>query len=76
MPGASTGTDEAVTGVTEGDSMERMANHVPNSSATTMRGVIDRSGMEPIAGKVRQGRNGMNHHGWLPKVSLTFSNLH
>jgi hypothetical protein len=53
MPGASTGIDEAVTGATEGDSMERRASHVPNNKATRMRGVIDRSGIEPVAGNVQ-----------------------
>jgi hypothetical protein len=43
-----TGTDEAVTGATEGDSMERRASHVPNNKATRIRGVTDRSGIEPV----------------------------
>src|SRR5262245_7929917 len=65
MPGASTATGEAVTGVTDGDSMERRASHVPSSKATTMRGVIDRSTMEPVARKVAQGCNLMTQYGHL-----------
>lgn len=68
LSGASTGTDEVGRVVTEEGLRERRANNVPSSSATTMRGVIDRSGMEPIAGKVRQGRNRRNHRG---RVRLT-----
>jgi hypothetical protein len=56
MPGASATPDETGTGVTEEELMERRANNVPSSSAITMRGVIDRSGMELVTGTVRQGR--------------------
>jgi hypothetical protein len=54
MSGTSAATDETGTGGTEEELRERRANNVPSSSAITMRGVINRSGMEPIAGTVRQ----------------------
>jgi len=57
MSGASTAAEETGAGVTEEELMERRANNIPNSSTITMRGVIARSGMEPVAGKIQQSRN-------------------
>ena len=62
--------DTTGTGVTEGGLRERRANNVPSSSATTMRGVIDRSGIEPVGGTVRQSCHATHD---LSLLSLTLS---
>jgi hypothetical protein len=53
MSGASATTDETGTGVTKEELVELRANNVPSSSAITMRGVINRSGMDPVIGIAR-----------------------
>src|SRR5438270_14004502 len=70
MSGASTAAEETGAGVTEEGLMERRENNVPNSSTITMRGVKARSGMEPVAGKVRQPRNLRTQHGGLAIYSI------
>jgi len=54
MSGPSATTDETGAGLTEEELMERRANNVPSNSTITMKGVINRSGMEQVVGKVRQ----------------------
>jgi len=50
MSGTSAATGETGANVSEeGGSRERRARSVPRSSTTKMRGVIDRSGMEPLS---------------------------
>jgi len=50
MSGTSAATGETGVNVSEeGGSRERRARRVPRSNTTTMRGVIDRSGIEPIS---------------------------
>jgi hypothetical protein len=71
VSGISAATDETGTGVTEEELVERRANNVPSSSAITMRGVINRSGMEPVTGKVRQSRDAKNQHYWLSLARIT-----
>ena len=68
-------SSETGTGVTEEELVERRANNVPSSSAITMRGVINRSGMELVAGKVRQCRNARNQHGWLNLAIYRIANI-
>jgi hypothetical protein len=72
VSGVSAANDETGTGVTEEELVERRANNVPSSSAITMRGVINRSGMEPVTGKVRQSRDAKNqHYYWLSLARIT-----
>jgi hypothetical protein len=40
-----------------------------------MRGVINRSGMDPVAGKVRQGCNAMNYYGSLSLAIHGIANI-
>jgi hypothetical protein len=75
MSGTGAATDETGTGVTEEELMERRANNVPTNSAITMRGVINRSGMEPVAGKVRQGCEAMNQNGSLSLAIYCIANI-
>ena len=75
MSGTTAATDETGTGVTEEELVERRANHVPRSNAITMRGVINRSVMEPVAGKVRQGRDARNQHSWLSLAIYCIANI-
>jgi hypothetical protein len=75
MSGTSAATDETGTGVTGDDLVERRANNVPRNSAITMKGVINRSGMEPVAGKARQGCNAMNYYGSLSLAIYCIANI-
>jgi hypothetical protein len=51
ISGASATTGGTGTGVTGGDLVERRANSVPSTNTTIMRGVMNRSGMEPVQEK-------------------------
>src|SRR4029078_6800784 len=62
ISGASATADGTGTGGSEEDLVARRANRVPSTSTTMMRGVINRSGMELVAGKAQQGRDAENRH--------------
>jgi hypothetical protein len=75
MSGTSAATDETGTGSTGEELSERRANNIPSNSAARMRGVINRSGMGLVAGKVRQGCDAMNQHGWLSLAIYCIANI-
>jgi len=55
--------------------VERRASNVPRNSAITMRGVINRSDMDPVAGKVRQGCDAMNQFGSLSLAAYCIAKI-